>query len=685
MTGSKKRHNRGQGHITVLLCVVLFASCENPMVNYILGERPDTSPVALWNGTWYYSLQDAVDAVPPGSPELIQIRRDITSASTMGSGGIVLGGKNIRLEPYVPDRPRITIKRWSLGAPVFLVDSGSSLVLGNGITINGAGQVAASALVDLAPGGSFTMEGGSVVTSGRNSGPGGGVYIAPGGSFTMKDSAIVSDTDVYLAYDTALSASAKIHFTGALTAFPSIARITPENYIDGLEVLTGDKSYGTAENYKHLDVTPDAPPAWGGQLRHWRVNSAGCLENVIARRMVNGAYEYYTSLYNAFTSSPNPPSPANPFDPPIPRYIELVSNVDLSAVTVVEMGYYINLSVPAGAAYTIKRTAALASNPLIRIQQSASLTLGAPAGSALIIDGGAKWDGGGNPAGTITISNSGGIAASAPLIEVSGASYAWAELVLNDRVFLQNNDHTAGSGSRNGGAVFVEQGSFSMNGGTITHNRCAGSGGGIYFGPNYANDADLPPPRNIRGGRISENHAEKSGGGISLALPFSVTDVEVKMTGGEITGNRASGLDTDASSGLTGFGGGVFIPDVGTLRINKFIMSGGRISGNISDSGQGNGVVMDGANNPSELFELSGAAYIDYSDDVLLHYLAGKHCYITLNGSLSASPLRIRINLDSYPASGLSRQVLSGTISPNLSKFEVGAGALGSNGWITIP
>jgi hypothetical protein len=656
------------------------------MVNYILGERLDTSPVALWNGTWYYSLQEAIDAVPPGPPpeELIQIRRDITSASTMGSGGIVLGGRSIRLEPYVPDRPRITIRRWSSGAPVFLVDSGSSLVLGDGITINGAERVAVSALVELEPGGFFTMEGGSVVTRGRNSsGLGGGVYVAPDGNFTMKDSAIVSDADVYLAYDTTLSVSAMIRFTGALTAFPSIACITPEKYDNGLEVLTGDISYGTTENHKHLDVTPEEMPApeWSGP-RHWRVNSAGHLENVIARRMINGAYEYYTSLSAAFSSTPAPSFPT-------PRYIELISNVDLDAVTVVMMGQYIDLSVPAGSAYTIKRDATLVSYPLISIQPSASLTLGAPAGSTLSIDGGAKWDvnGDGSPANAAVNVD---IATSAPLIELSGAAYAWAELVLNDGVVLKNNDRTSGIGSRNGGAVFIEQGSFTMNGGTIIHNRCAGSGGGIYFGLNLANVAGIPPPRSIQGGSISENHAKKSGGGISLAFPPSITDVEVRMSGGEITGNRASELDPAASTGLTGFGGGVFIPDVFLLtpRINKFIMSGGRIGGNISDSGQGNGVVMDGANDPTELFELSGAAYIDYSDDVLLHYLPGKDCYITLNGSLSAPSLKIRLNLDSYAPPG-NRQVLSGMISENLTKFEVDASvsldANSSTAWITMP
>ncbi|MDR0389532.1 MAG: hypothetical protein LBH73_05635, partial [Spirochaetaceae bacterium] len=92
--------------------------------------------------------------------------------------------------------------------------------------------------------------------------------------------------------------------------------------------------------------------------------------------------------------------------------------------------------------------------------------------------------------------------------------------------------------------------------------------------------------------------------------------------------------------------------------------------GNKSDSGEGNGVAMDGSNDPGELFELSGAAYIDYTDDVVLHYELNKQCYITLNGSLSASSL-IRINLDIYPASGWRKQVLSGTLGSNISKFEV--------------
>jgi hypothetical protein len=545
--------------------------------------------------------------------------------------------------------------------------------------------------VEIAALGSFIMEDGSVVREGRNSGQGGGVYAAVDSVFTMKGSAAVSNTDVYLEYDTVGLVSAKINFSGALTAFPSIARITPGEYLNGIEVLTGNISYGVADNYRQLEVTPDAPSAWDGQLRHWRVNSLGKLEQVIARRMINGKYESYTSLHDAFSSSPAPPSVTPPL-PPIPRYIELVSNVELGAgdTTIVESGYYIDLSVPAGTSYTIKRSAGLASSvPVISIQQSASLTLGAPAGAALIIDGGAEWDGDGNPARSGTVDNS-GITTEAPLIQVSGAAYAWAALVLNDGVSLRNNDRTAGTGDRNGGAVFVEQGSFIMNGGTITRNRCAGSGGGVYFGQNFDNYGDLPP-RIIQGGRISENHARRSGGGISLAFRFSTSNVEVQMKGGEITANRASALDTTgASSALTGFGGGVFIPDLSNAQLNKFIMSGGSISGNISDSGKGNGVVMDGANNPAEIFELGSSAYIHNSDDIVLHYESGKYCYITLNGNLSSSLSTIRISLDSYPPSGESKQVLSQSGEPvirpgNLSKFEVGAGILGNSGYITMP
>jgi hypothetical protein len=284
----------------------------------------------------------------------------------------------------------------------------------------------------------------------------------------------------------------------------------------------------------------------------------------------------------------------------------------------------------------------------------------APVGSALILDGGAIWTGGDDPAAPSPAKgalNTTGVQSSAPLISVGSS----AHFILGENVYLQNNDRTLAA-DLNGGAI-VSQGEFTLAGGSVIHNRTSGSGGGIFFaGPAAASSL-------IAGGSIRENHSELSGGGVMFD---SLGGVKVTMGGGEISGNRASGIDA-AISTITGYGGGVFVPSHSTNPVNEFRMQGGVIRNNRSDhaSGKGKGVVIDHKINPAPLFEISGSARITGGDDVLLGVNASPlyWCYITVAGTLTApSPVAVIsvTGLYTIPV-GSPLQVLEGSF--DASKF----------------
>jgi hypothetical protein len=121
-----------------------------------------------------------------------------------------------------------------------------------------------------------------------------------------------------------------------------------------------------------------------------------------------------------------------------------------------------------------------------------------------------------------------------------------------------------------GGGVFVNSnGTFTMNGGTISGNAASYSGGGVCLeGGTFT----------MSGGEISGNTASSSGGGVYITsnLMGVVSSGTFTMSGGEISGNTASGS-----------GGGVYVSVYTT-----FTMSGGEISGNTA-SGSGGGVYVD--------------------------------------------------------------------------------------------
>jgi hypothetical protein len=119
--------------------------------------------------------------------------------------------------------------------------------------------------------------------------------------------------------------------------------------------------------------------------------------------------------------------------------------------------------------------------------------------------------------------------------------------------FTMNGGEINGNTSRNGGGVYVFDGTFTMNGGEIYGNTALWYGGGVENSGTFI----------MTGGEINGNIASGRGGGVYNGGIFI-------MNGGEISGN----------TGISG--GGVYVGS-----FHGFTMSGGEISGNTALSSGG--------------------------------------------------------------------------------------------------
>ena len=119
---------------------------------------------------------------------------------------------------------------------------------------------------------------------------------------------------------------------------------------------------------------------------------------------------------------------------------------------------------------------------------------------------------------------------------------------------LINNNVTGqvSTGAKNSGAVYVNVGTFVMEGGEISGNSAVGYGGGVYVNTygTFEMSGDA---------KISKNIAEASGGGVYVNA-FGTFEV----SGGEISGNTASQN-----------GGGVYVNAFGTFEVS----GDGRVDG----------------------------------------------------------------------------------------------------------
>jgi predicted outer membrane repeat protein len=200
---------------------------------------------------------------------------------------------------------------------------------------------------------------------------------------------------------------------------------------------------------------------------------------------------------------------------------------------------------------------------------------------------------GGTISGNTTTSNGGGVYVESGSFTMNGgtiggsgadkntASTSGGGVYINDGNFIMSGgtisgNTLTGSGLTNGGGVYVKSGSFTINGGSVGGNT-AKNGGGVYLASNSGGNGGQFI---MRGGSVSGNTATGTGtvqgGGVYVAS--SGTDKGFTMEGGAISGNTAP------------TGGGVYAATTG-----KFKMSGGSVSGNTATGTGGGGVYVAGA------------------------------------------------------------------------------------------
>jgi len=269
-----------------------------------------------------------------------------TSGSGLGGGGIYIQEGTLTLSGTVSDNEALYIANALLsGGGVYVAYgefimktgakiSGNKAKWGGGVYIHadryvGAGSftmeggeisgcmAGGSGFTDAAGGGvyikaegaehgTFTMRGGSITgCSAEGTSPtGGGVYAKSGAVFKMSGGAVITPStqtntatksfnDVYL--NGMSQNNAKITVDGTLSPMGGIAaRITPNNYADNKQVLTG----GTVgSNYTKFAVTPDVKE--DGIAQTWTIDSTGKLEKSIMEVRYDKLQYYLTTSPHA--------------------------------------------------------------------------------------------------------------------------------------------------------------------------------------------------------------------------------------------------------------------------------------------------------------------------------------------------------------------------------------------------
>lgn len=177
---------------------------------------------------------------------------------------------------------------------------------------------------------------------------------------------------------------------------------------------------------------------------------------------------------------------------------------------------------------------------------------------------------------------------------ITGSTNSGVRLNNNAAFTMNGGAITGNSTSQHGAGVYVTSGTFTMNGGEITGNSIAGNGGdggGVYvtYGAKFI----------MNGGTISRNTLGATnchGGGVFVFGIF-------EMNNGEIIDNSTEGA-----------GGGVFLRGWDNYQAgsSKFIMRGGRITGNTANALSGGKTYDTGA---GVYVDASGYFYLDKDPD----------------------------------------------------------------------
>lgn len=218
--------------------------------------------------------------------------------------------------------------------------------------------------------------------------------------------------------------------------------------------------------------------------------------------------------------------------------------------------------------------------------------------------------------------------------------------VYNKGTFTMNDGTISTNKAMDGGSgVYNDSGTFTMNGGTISGNGVQEGSYRVFSGAGVMNRATF----NMYDGTISGNESTYMGGGV-----YNVEGT-FTMHGGTISGNSAA---TSESASANYGGGGVFA--AGTVEL-----LGGTITGNTVAAGvNGSGVYVNSASD--DTFKMGGSAKVNSSNDV---YLSGSSKIIISSPLTESAPVATITPATCKMNVTVLSETANGLIEANNTKF----------------
>ena len=546
------------------------------------------------SGAWQ-KLKAAVTAAADG--DVITVNGEIKATNDSGNSGEIVINKDLTIQGKTGAGSDILNANGdALGYPnahrIFKVTGGKTLMLEK-LTLKG-GKAEKASTGDLnASGGGILLESGTVslshvtvsdckaITTAGNKGQGGGIYVKSGtftmdnsilsantatksgggvyvsntGTFEMKGSSCVtpssgSDKDTPGENDVYLENGRKIKIVNILTGTAPVARITvPDaNYAASTQVLDGDITNGQPGNYTKFTVTPKGS-------EKWEIDSTGCLQKtpVVINGADSGAWQKLKAAVAAAAAG----------DTITVRGSVKATNASGNSGEIeINKNLTIRGETGAGSDILDANSGNLGSNA----RRIFSVTSGTLKLSGLTLKGG-KAAAGANGGG-VYVSNSGAAELSDCVIENCTADVGGGIGASGTAKLTNTSIKTcvAASTSKGGGAVYAKGCTVELEGCTLTGNK-ANDGGAIYVYGAIVN---------ITNCTLTRNTAEKNGGAVyAVKDGGAVSTVTIK--GGTIGG---TGTDANTVTDPYGFGGGIYINDDCTLKLDKYMGNGVRIIGN---------------------------------------------------------------------------------------------------------
>ncbi|UTC50689.1 right-handed parallel beta-helix repeat-containing protein [Treponema sp. OMZ 855] len=475
----------------------------------------------------------------------------------------------------------------------FIMESGNPEISGNEAVSTSANASGGGIFVGF--GVTLDIKSGNI--TGNDAKEGQGVYVSYSMSsppnMCMSGSAkIDTNNDVYLS---GFSTNTKIKLDGVLSGVAPVARITVSNnkYLPSTQVLDGDITEGTPQNYTKFTVTPKT--LGGGSTQQWEINSSGFLQKAPVvinntglawqnlRDAVAAAADGDTIIINGEIKATN--ASDNKGEITVNKNLT-IKKADGAISAVLDANCNHSGTPPYGAPTTQYRIFDVQSGKTLKLE---NLTL--KNGNKVGITGGGIL-----VTGKVELTNC--------TIESCKASDGGA-IGGRGEAKLTNTVIKKCEATSKGGAIYTKGGNVTMTNCTLTGNK-AKNGGAIYAEKNTG--PSIPAAVTITGGAIGDINASNANKATGTGTDGNGGGIYI---GGDCTVTLIDGVQVIANTAVNG--GGVYV-DINST----FKMSGGTIKNNISGAGKGVYVAASsgGMYNQNGRFIMGGEACVgEWKDD----------------------------------------------------------------------